>query len=80
MVHPREILNRLKWYENKLGEAVITVVHRGAPGDRRQIEGRQIQELGKGFMVVEEPEGEAYIPYHRILKIEAGGKTIWERG
>ena len=79
VVHPREILNRLKWHERKLGEAIITIVHRGAPGDLKRIKGELIKELGKGFMAVEQPEGEVYIPYHRIVKIEVKNRTIWER-
>jgi len=80
LMHPREVLNKLKWYEKNLGCALITIIHRGAPNDRRKIKGRDILSLGKGFMSVNTPEGEVEIPYHRIIKIELENKTVWERG
>ena len=76
---PRDVLNRLKWYEKNLKRASVVILHRGAPGDRREIKGKDIENLGKGFMSVRSAEGEVEIPYHRILKIEVDGKVVWER-
>lgn len=77
---PRDALNQLKWGgADRLREAKVTIVHRGVPKDKRVVGGDEILELGSGFMRVTSPEGEADIPYHRILKIEAGGQVIWEK-
>lgn len=76
----REVLNKLKWSgEAKLSDVRVMILHRGAPDDRRVIEGKDILELGRSFMRVVSPEGEVEIPYHRILRIAAGGHVIWEK-
>ncbi|HID60802.1 MAG TPA: DUF504 domain-containing protein [Hadesarchaea archaeon] len=77
---PREVLNKLKWGgANTLQSVKVTILHRGAPNDRRVIEGTKIIELGSGFMHVVAPEGEVEIPYHRILQIEVRGETLWRK-
>jgi len=77
---PRDTLNRLKWHsEFNLGDAKVTILHRGLPGDIRVIEGGDIKELGPAFMRVVTSEGEVQIPYHRILRIEAQGRTLWQK-
>ena len=76
---PRDILNKLKWGGGDIRGARLTILHRGAPSDRRIIEGSDILELGRGFMRVVSPEGEVEIPYHRILRIEASGRVLWEK-
>jgi uncharacterized protein (UPF0248 family) len=73
------VLNRLKWGSKNLNKARVTILHRGAPNDRRLIAGEDILKLGRGFMRVRSPEGEVEIPYHRVLRIEVGGRTLWER-
>ena len=76
MVYPREVLNRLRWTEGEsLAEAVIWYVHRGAPGDVMKITGERIVSLGKGFFDTDE----ATIPYHRILRIDCRGSTLFQR-
>ncbi len=76
----REILNELKWHPKlSLQDARVTIVHRGAPGDVRVIDGPDILELEHAFMRVKSPEGEVEIPYHRILRIEALGKLLWRK-
>jgi uncharacterized protein (UPF0248 family) len=76
MVYPRDVLNRLRWTEGEsLGEAVIWYIHRGAPGDARKTTGANINSLGRGFFVTEE----ATIPYHRILRIDYRGRTLFEK-
>jgi len=76
---PREVLNKLKWGGEALQSARVTILHRGAPNDKRIIEGKDILELGRGFMRVASPEGEVEIPYHRILRIETGRHVLWEK-
>jgi len=76
MVYPREVLNRLKWTEGEgLSEAVIWYVHRGVPGDVMKMTGDQLRVLGKGFFDTDD----ATIPYHRILRIDYRGKTLFLR-
>ncbi len=76
MVYPREVLTRLRWKKGEdLGEARITYVHRGAPGDLTTINGSDILELGGYFFET----GEAMIPYHRISKIEYRGEVVFEK-
>jgi len=77
---PRDTLNRLRWHpEFNLRDAKVTILHRGLPGDIRVIEGSDIEELGPAFMRVVTPEGEVEIPYHRILRIEAQGRILWQK-
>jgi uncharacterized protein (UPF0248 family) len=73
-------LNMLRWHPKcNLREAKVTVLHRGAPRNIRVIEGREITELGPGFMRVAMPEGEVEIPYHRILQIEVRKQVFWKK-
>ena len=77
---PRDTLNRLRWHpEFKLQDAKVAIVHRGLPDNIRVIEGGDIKELGPAFMRVVTPEGEVQIPYHRILRIEAQGRILWQK-
>jgi len=76
MVYPRQVLNRLRWTEGEsLDDAEIWYIHRGAPGDVVRIKGRDIKALGRGFFET----GEATIPYHRILRIDSKGRTLFEK-
>ncbi|HSV42371.1 MAG TPA: RNA repair domain-containing protein [Methanomassiliicoccales archaeon] len=65
MVYPREVLNELKWHHHDLEEAVVTYIHRGAPGDVLVIKGSDITELGRSYFETKESS----IPYHRIVRI-----------
>ena len=76
MVYPREVLNRLKWTEGEsIDEATILYTHRGAANDMASVRGSDITDLGKGFFHT----SEASIPYHRILRIEYRGGTVFEK-
>ena len=76
MVFPREVLNRLKWTEGEsLDDAVIWYVHRGAPGDNLRISGRSVRSLGRVFFET----ADASIPYHRVLRIDYRGETLFEK-
>ncbi|WP_019177542.1 DUF504 domain-containing protein [Methanomassiliicoccus luminyensis] len=75
MVYPREVLNRLRWTEGLgLEDAVITYLHRGAPGDLMAVKGSNIMELERSFFVTVDSK----VPYHRIRKIEYRGKVLYE--
>ncbi|MFN4133399.1 MAG: DUF504 domain-containing protein [Candidatus Hadarchaeales archaeon] len=76
---PRDVLNKLKWGDKNLSSARVTIIHRGTEGDVMEIKGENITELGRGFMTVRSSAGDLEIPYHRIVKIESGGKLIWVR-
>ena len=74
MVYPREILNKLKWAQGEsLNDATIWYVHRGAPGDVLKISGAMISSLGNLFFETYD----ATIPYHRILRIDYRGRTLF---
>jgi hypothetical protein len=74
MVYPREVLNRLRWKDGEsLAEAAILYVHRGAPGDVLKTTGKDIISLGRGFF----DTADAMIPYHRILRIDYRGETLF---
>ena len=76
MLFPREVLNRLKWTEGEsLDDAVIWYVHRGAPGDNLRISGRSVRSLGRVFFET----ADASIPYHRVLRIDYRGETLFEK-
>jgi len=76
MVYPREVLNKLKWTKGEsLSDAVIWYLHRGAPKDTMRITGDRISNLGRGFFDTED----ATIPYHRILRIDYRGRTLFEK-
>lgn len=74
----RDVLNKLRWHPDMdLDKAKVTIRHRGAPGDELEISGKNIRNLGSGFMQVKKEDRILKIPYHRILKIESSGETIW---
>ena len=76
MVYPREALNRIKWSEEGgLQRTTVWYVHRGAPGDIAKVEGTEIRSLGSLFFELDE----ASIPYHRVLRIDHRGVTVFER-
>ena len=76
MTNPREILNELKWRDDRdLDLAEVFYVHRGAPEDYRILKGSDIRGLGRSFIKVED----AHIPYHRIFQIVYNGDLIFSR-
>lgn len=75
---PKVILNEIKWKGLDLSNCKIYYISRGSPGDIASAKGEHIKEIG-GFLVLEGIPYEKYIPYHRITRIEYGGKTIFDR-
>jgi uncharacterized protein len=73
VTYPREVLNEIKWRHHALDEALVTYVHRGAPGNVLTIPGKDIVELGRSFFTT----GEATIPYHRIVRIVFRQKVVF---
>ncbi|MEM2282235.1 MAG: RNA repair domain-containing protein [Candidatus Hadarchaeales archaeon] len=76
---PKEVLDKLKWAEGKLGSARILIVHRGAPGNVREIRGSDIVSMNRSFMYVRSAPEPVAIPYHRIVKIEVDGECVWKK-
>jgi len=75
---PRDVLNEVKWKYHELSRCKIHYINRGSPGDVAIVEGSQIREIDKGFLILEGIPYEKYIPYHRIIKIDFKGQTIFE--
>jgi len=73
-----QTLNRLKW-QDKLHEAEIIIVHRGAPENRKIIKGSRITELKKGYFYYKSENREIYIPLHRVVEIRQRGKILWRK-
>ena len=48
----RDILNEQKWRYEALESLQIAVVHRGAPGDQRVIDGVDVRDIGPNGLVV----------------------------
>ncbi len=72
----KDVLNEIKWTEGKdLKECEIFYVHRGAPGDFKVMDGKDIVELGRSFIYIEEGQ----IPYHRVFKIKHKGDIVLSR-
>jgi uncharacterized protein (UPF0248 family) len=72
----RDALNELKWNQRRLDEAIVSYVHRGAPGDEAHVRGSDILALRASFFDLRDG---ASIPYHRVLRIVVGGSVVWER-
>ena len=73
-----ETLNELKW-NGKLGECSRSIIHRGAPGDRKIINGEHVTELKKSYFIYESSGRESTIPLHRVLEIKTGNDVLWRR-
>jgi len=71
---PRDILNELKWKGMDISECSVEYIHRGAPGDTKTVSGQEIIDIGRSFFTL---FPDTLIPYHRILRIEYKGKTIY---
>lgn len=71
------VLNRLKW-TGKLGDCEITILHRGAPGDRKTIQGKNVTEVKRSYFLYKNRE-ETTIPLHRVLGIKLEGEMIWKK-
>jgi uncharacterized protein (UPF0248 family) len=55
----------------RLSDFIVVILHRGAPGDRREIDGVRIKTVQKdGFWYINEFNEEVFIPGHRILELK----------
>lgn len=76
--HARDILNEIRWRFD-LSRCRVFYIHRGAPGDMRTAEGSAIKGIDRAFLVLAGDAQDAYIPYHRISRIEFDDRIIYER-
>ena len=76
--HPRLLLNEIKWRFD-LGKCKVYYIHRGAPGDMRVVDGTEIKNIERGFLILKGVEQDVYIPYHRIFRIDFEDQPIFER-
>ena len=71
-MRPIEILQRAEHDPEfkKWKDFIIVILHRGAPDDRKEIDGERIKKTQKdGFWYINRFNEETFIPAHRILKI-----------
>lgn len=76
---PRELFNEIKWKGYDISKCTIYYISRGSPNDIAVIEGDQIKEIDKGFLILEGMPYETYIPYHRIIRIEYENQAVFEK-
>ncbi len=76
--YPRLLLNEIKWRFD-LGKSKVYYIHRGAPGDMRVVDGTDIKNIGRGFLILKGDEQDVYIPYHRIFRIEFQNHILFYR-
>lgn len=73
------VLGKLLW-KGGLERAEIAIVHRGAPGDVKVIEGSRVDEVKSGYLTYTNRFGEdTVIPLHRVLEVRLDGKQLWKR-
>jgi len=74
------LLNRLKWTQQMPGSEVV-ILHRGAPNNKKKINGDHITEIKKGSFSYMDTvtRNETYIPMHRVLEIWMGPKIVWKK-
>ncbi len=72
------ILGKMFW-QGEMPLARIIILHRGAPGDRKSLEGSSVTEVRKGWLVYQGPGEETSIPLHRVLEVWKDGELIWQR-
>lgn len=69
----RNLLLRYKWDPQRRSKAKylqITVIHRGAPDNRKFISYEEIHKIGKKFLVIVDRNENTYIPLHRVTKVK----------
>ena len=68
------ILNMILWHpEMDFNKCNITYIHRGTPGNLKNITCSRISGLERGFLILDD---KTQIPCHRIVKIEYNGKLM----
>jgi len=73
-----DVLSKLKW-NGKLENCDIIILHRGAPGDRKEISGSNITEIKKSYIMFRNGGKETFIPLHRVMEITEGSRILWKK-
>ncbi len=74
-----QVLNRLK-FTNRLGQAEVTFIDRGALTDRTKILGCDITELKPDHLTFKNEKGtETFIPLHRVTEVRVGPTVLWKK-
>jgi uncharacterized protein (UPF0248 family) len=60
-------------------DVTVSYINRGAPQDRSEVAGPQIENLDRDYMEITSDRGPTAIPYHRITRILYRGIVIWDR-
>jgi uncharacterized protein (UPF0248 family) len=81
-MHPlRSIFNKIAWDTREHAEDyAVYFIHRGVPGDTRQIKASLITKVGPSwFMYATVGSEETLIPFHRVYRIVnvRTGHAIW---
>jgi uncharacterized protein (UPF0248 family) len=73
---PREILNELKWRDDKdISQAEIWYTSRDTKERFSMISGEELTELGKSFFST----AQSTIPFYKIFRIIYDGEVIFDR-
>lgn len=77
----RDLFNQRRWATGDLAALTIVVRHRGAPDDRRVVEGAAIVGVLPGGLHVgdEGVEEPVFLPWHRVLAVREGDVVLWEK-
>ncbi len=73
--HPRPVLNEIKWRYD-LSKCRVYFIHRGVPGDTRIVDGSDIKNIDRSYLVLEGFQEDVYIPYHRIFRISSKSNSL----
>ncbi len=76
--YPRLLLNEIKWRFD-LARCRVYYVHRGAPGNMKIVEGKEIRDIERGFLTLKGDAQDVHIPYHRIFRIDFDDHILFER-
>jgi uncharacterized protein (UPF0248 family) len=81
-MHPlRNVFNKITYdTRERAGNYVICFVHRGVPGDTREINASLITKVGPSWFTYATAESdETLIPFHRVRRIVnlRTGQVIW---
>jgi len=68
-------------YSKEPNRYILTIKHRGAPGDVKFINGSNIVSASSWYFIVKTEKEEHVIPYHRVLIIEdvKERKVLWKK-
>ncbi|WP_414470218.1 DUF504 domain-containing protein [Methanobacterium sp. ACI-7] len=73
----KNILDMVLWHpEMDFSKCSVTYIHRGAPGNLKNIQCNRITNTERGFLVLDDGTN---IPCHRIIKIKYDDKILWNK-